>query len=177
MRHKLLILTALTAAALTTAAAALAGNLTATATVAGTAGISINLPSGPSFSSTLDGTDQTVSYAPVLGVVDARGGGAGWNLEISATTFSDGSGHTLAAGQVSSITSACHAASTCTAAGSSGITYPLTVTGTAAKFFSAALNSGLGKIDVTPTVDVSIPGNAFAGTYTSTVTLAATTGP
>ena len=70
-----------------------------------------------------------------------------------------------------------HAASTCTAASSSGITYPLTVTGTAAKFFNAALNSGLGTIDVTPTVDVSIPGNAFAGTYTSTVTLAATTGP
>jgi len=177
MRHRLLIVTALTAAALTTAAAALAGNLTATATVSGTAGISINLPSGPSLTDTLDGTDQTVSYAPVLGVVDARGGGAGWNLEISATTFSDGSGHTLVPGQVSSIASACHAASTCTAASSSGITYPLTVTGTAAKFFNAALNSGLGTIDVTPTVDVSIPGNAFAGTYTSTVTLAATTGP
>jgi hypothetical protein len=177
MRHRLLIVLALTAAALTTAAAALAGNLTATATVSGTAGISINLPSGPSLTDTLDGTDQTVSYAPVLGVVDARGGGAGWNLEISATTFSDGSGHTLAPGQVSSAASACHAASTCTAASSSGITYPLTVTGTAAKFFSAALDSGLGKIDVTPSVDVSIPGNAFAGTYTSTVTLAATTGP
>jgi hypothetical protein len=177
MRHKLFILTALMAATLTTVGAALAGNLTATATVSGTAGISVNLPSNPSVTDTLDGTDQTVSYAPVLGVVDARGGGAGWNLQISATSFSDGSGHTLAPGQVSSVASACHAASTCTAASSSGITYPLTVSGTATKFFNAALNSGLGKVDVTPTVDVSIPGNAFAGTYTSTVTLAATTGP
>ena len=177
MRHRLLILTVLTAAALTTGVAALAGTLTPTATITGTAGISLNLPSNPSITDTLDGTDQTVSYAPVLGVVDARGSGAGWNLQISATTFSDGSGHTLAPGTVASVSSACKAGSTCTPASSSGITYPLTVTGTAAKFFNAALNSGLGKIDVTPTVDVVIPGNAFAGTYTSTVTLAAATGP
>jgi hypothetical protein len=54
---------------------------------------------------------------------------------------------------------------------------PLTITGTAAKFFNAAVNTGLGKVDVTPTVQVAIPGNTFAGTYTSTVTLAAATGP
>jgi hypothetical protein len=177
MRHRLLILTALTALALTTAAAALAGNLTATATVAGTAGISLNLPSGPSFSSTLDGTDQTVSYSPLLGLVDARGGGAGWNLQVSATAFSDGSGHSLAAGQVSSVATACTGTNTCTAPTSSGITYPLPISGTAGKFFSAALNTGLGKVNVTPTIDIVIPGNAFAGTYTSTVTLAAATGP
>jgi hypothetical protein len=177
MRHKLLVLTALTAAALTSAAAALAGTLTATATVAGTAGVSLTLPSGPSFTSTLDGTDQTVSYSPLLGVVDARGGGAGWNLQISATAFSDGSGHSLAAGQVSSVASACTAGSSCTAPTSSGITYPLTISGTAGKFFNAALNTGLGKVNVTPTIDIVLPGNAFAGTYTSTVTLAATTGP
>lgn len=177
MRHRLLILTALSALALTTAAAALAANMTATATVTGTAGISFNLPSGPSLTSTLDGTDQTASYAPVLGVVDARGTGAGWNIQISSTTFSDGSGHTLAPGVVSSVTSACKAGNSCTAASSSGITYPLTLDGTATKFFNAAVSSGLGKIDVTPTIDVVIPGNAFAGSYTSTVTLAATTGP
>jgi hypothetical protein len=177
MRYKLLILSALAALGLTTAAAALAGTITATATVSGTAGISLNLPAGPTLTDTLDGTDQTVSYAPALGVVDARGSGAGWNLQISATTFSDGSGHTLAAGQVSSVSAACKAGNSCTAAGSSGITYPLAITSTAAKFFNAALSSGLGKIDVIPSVDVSIPGNAFAGTYASTVTLAATTGP
>jgi hypothetical protein len=177
MRHRLLIISALVATALTTAAAALAGNLTATATVSGAAGISLNLPAGPLLTDTLDGSDQTVSYTPALGVVDARGGGAGWNLQISATTFSDGATHTLAPGQVSSVTSACHSGSTCTAASSVGITYPLTVSGTATKFFSSALSSGLGKVDVTPSVDVLIPGNAYAGTYTSTVTLAATTGP
>jgi hypothetical protein len=177
MRHRLLILTALMAAALTTTAAALAGNLTATATVAGTAGISLSLPADPSLTSTLDGTDQTVSYSPLLGVIDARGGGAGWNLQISATTFADGFGHSLAAGRVSSVASACTGGGTCTAPTSSGITYPLAISGTAGAFFSAAVNTGLGKVNVTPSIDIVIPGNAFAGTYTSTVTLAATTGP
>ena len=112
----------------------------------------------------------------MLAVVDARGSGAGWNLQINATDFSDGSGHTLAAGTVTAASSACHAGNSCTNA-SSNITPPLTISASAQKFFNAALNSGLGKVDVTPTVTVSIPGDAYQGNYTSTVTLAATTGP
>ena len=177
MRQRILIIGAIAALALVTATAAFAGTLTATATVSGTAGVSLNLPSNPSVSATLDGTDQTVSYAPVLGVVDARGSGAGWNLQISATNFSDGSGHTLAPGTVTAAVQACHSGSSCTAATNSGITLPLTITGTAAKFFNAAVNTGLGKVDVTPTISVAIPGNAYAGTYSSTVTIAAAVGP
>ena len=177
MWHRLLMFGALSMVALVAATVAVGGTLTPTATVSGTAGISLNLPANPTITNTLDGTDQIATYAPVLGVVDARGSGAGWNLQISATTFSDGLGHTLAAGQVGSVAQACKAGSTCTAASSSGITYPLTIGGTAAKFFNAAVNSGLGKIDVTPSINVAIPGNAYAGTYTSTVTLAAATGP
>jgi len=177
MKHRIVISLALVALALAAATAALAGTITTTATVSGTAGISLNLPSNPTITDTLDGTDQSVSYAPILGIVDARGSGAGWNLQISATTFSDGSGHTLAQGQVGSVAQACKAGSTCTVATSTGISYPLTIGTVAAKVFSAALNTGLGKIDVTPTINVAIPGNAYAGSYTSTVTLAATTGP
>jgi hypothetical protein len=178
MRHRLLLIFgSLGATALLAATAALAGNLTATANVSGTAGVSVSLPSGPTFNDTLDGSDQTVSYTPTLNVVDARGTGAGWNLTISATTFSDGSGHTFSPGMVSSASQACHSGGTCTAATTTGVTLPLTVTGTAAKFFNANTSTGMGKVDVTPTIDVSIPGNAFAGTYTSTVTLAAAAGP
>ena len=177
MRQRLFIITCVSALALVASAAALAGTLTATATVSGTAGVSLNLPSNPSISNTIDGTDQTASYAPVLEVVDARGSGAGWNLSISATSFSDGAGHTLAPGSVSAAAQACHSGSSCTAASSSGISYPLTIGASAAKFFNAAVNSGLGKLDITPTIQVLIPGNAYAGTYTSTVTLAAATGP
>ena len=178
MKQRITIILGIAIVALVASTAALAGTLTATATVSGGAGgLSLNLPSNPSITDTLDGTDQTAAYAPILGGVDPRGTGAGWNLTISATTFSDGSGHTLAAGQVASVAAACHTGSTCTAATSSGISYPLTIGGTASKFFNAAVNTGLGKIDVTPTIDVSIPGNAYAGTYTSTVTLASVSGP
>jgi WxL domain surface cell wall-binding len=171
------LLLAVVAAALVTATAATAATITATAVISPTAGLALNMPSNPSMSATLDGTDQNVSYSPVIGLVDARGTGAGWNLTISATSFSDGAGHTLAPGTVTGATQACHAGGTCTLATSSGITYPLTVSGTAAKFFNAAVNTGLGKVDVTPTVSVAVPGNSYAGTYTSTVTFVAATGP
>jgi hypothetical protein len=177
MRQRILITLSVATVALAITAAAIASStLTTTATVAGTAGISLNLPSNPSISDTIDGTDQTVSYSPILGVVDARGTGAGWNLTISATALTDGASHTLAQ-NLSAVSSVCHAGSTCTAGTSSGITYPLTVSTTAAKFFNAALTTGLGKVDVTPTVQVAIPGNSYAGTYTSTVTLASVSGP
>jgi hypothetical protein len=177
MRQRIIIITGLVAVALVASAVAFGSTLTTTATLNGTAGVSMNVPATASFSDTLDGTDQTVSYSTQLGVVDARGTGAGWNLQISATDFADGSGHTLLAGTVTAASQACHSGSSCTAATNSGISLPLTVTTTAAKFFNAAANTGLGKIDVTPTVQVAIPGNAYAGTYTSTVTLAAATGP
>jgi WxL domain surface cell wall-binding len=176
MTQRIIISLAIAAVALVGATAAFAGTLTTTATVTGTAGISLNLPSSPSISTTLDGTDQTASYAPLLGIVDARGTGAGWNLTVAATAFSDGAGHTLAAGTLTGVSAGCHAAVTCTAATNS-VTYPLTITTTAGKFFNSAANTGLGKVDVTPTVSVAIPGNAYAGTYTSTVTLAAISGP
>jgi hypothetical protein len=162
--------------ALAAATAALAANLTTTATVTGASGLSLSVPATASISDTLDGTDQTVTYSPSLNLVDARGSGAGWNLTMSATTFSDGSGHTLAAGSVASVSGSCHAGSSCTAPTNS-VSVPVTLSTTAAKFFNSAANTGLGKVDVSPTINVSIPGNAYAGTYTSTVTVAAVSGP
>jgi hypothetical protein len=176
MNKRIYSILAVVVVALAAATAAVAANLTATATVTGASGLSLNLPSNPSISDTLDGTDQTVTYAPAFGLVDARGSGAGWNLTMSATTFSDGSGHTLAAGAIASVAAGCHSGSTCTAPTNS-VSMPLTLSTTAAKFFSSAANTGLGKVDVTPTIDVAIPGNAYAGTYTSTVTVAAVSGP
>jgi hypothetical protein len=176
MRQRLYILLGSAAVALAAATAALAGTITTTATISGAGGMSMNLPSNPSMTSTLDGTDQTVSWSALLGVVDARGSGAGWNLTVSATNFSDGSGHTIVPGTIASVSSACQGGATCTGATNS-LTYPVTITGTAAKFFNAGTGTGLGKVNVTPSIDVTIPGNAYAGTYTSTVTLAAVSGP
>jgi hypothetical protein len=177
MRKRIIISLGIAVLALTAVTAALAGTLTATATVAGTAGIGFTHSATGTITNTIDGSDQTATYAPVLSVIDARGTGAGWNLQISATPFTDTASHTLTQGQVASVSQACKGGSTCTVATSTGITYPLPIGTTSAKFFSAALNTGLGKVDVTPSISVAIPGNAYAGTYTSTVTLSAVTGP
>ncbi len=133
---------------------------------------------------TLNGSDQTTSYALGLTVTDARGNGAGWNLTITSTQFSDGHGDTLAT-TASSIGSApsvsCNAGSSCTNPTNS-ITYPVTVPAgntapTPVKFFNAAANSGLGKFTITPTITISIPANTIAGTYSSTVSVAVVSGP
>ncbi|HEV7641543.1 MAG TPA: WxL domain-containing protein [Gaiellaceae bacterium] len=176
MRQRISILLGSAAVALAAATAALAGTLSPTATISGAAGMAMNLPSSPSLTDTLDGTDHVVSWSALLGIVDARGTGAGWNLTVSATTFSDSASHTLAPGTVTGVSAACVGGNACTAA-TNAVSYPITLSGTAAKFFNASANTGLGKVNVTPTIDVAIPGNAFAGTYTSTVTLAAVSGP
>lgn len=176
LHRPLLVLGALCVAALALSSTAVASALAPTATLSGAIGLSMALPANPSFGNTLDGTDQTVEYSALLGILDARGTGAGWNLQIAATAFDDGSGHTLQPGAVSAVSAACVGGSSCTAALNS-IGYPLTVTATPAKFYDATTTTGMGKVDVTPTVGVAIPGNAFAGTYTSTVTLAVATGP
>jgi WxL domain surface cell wall-binding len=177
MRQRIIITLGIAVLALVATTAALAAPIVTTGNVTGGGAVSVNLPTTASFSKVLTGDDQTASYAPLLAVVDATGSGNGWNMTIAASTFTDAASHTLAAGQLASVASACHSGSSCTAPTSSGITYPLALSSTPTKFFNAGLNTGLGKIDVTPTVNVAIPGNAYAGTYTSNVTVAIVSGP
>lgn len=177
MRRLLLISLAVASLSACAVSAAPATTLTATATVTGAGTVSVGLLSGPTPRGILTGTDQVVTYAPALGIVDARGTGGGWNLTVAATPFSDGTGHTVAAGSIRSVAQICRSGSTCTRAASSGFTYPLTLAATANRFFSAAASTGLGKIDVTPTISIAVPANAFARTYSCTLTIAAAAGP
>ena len=172
--HKRLIVAVVAAAALLAVAAGSAFALGVSGTVTGTAGVGLDPGSNPSFTETLDGTDQTVTYKPVLGVTDARGSGAGWHLTESATSLTDGA-HVLTQ-KISAVAQACHTGSTCTLP-ASGTTLPVTMGTAGTSFYSSAANFGLGKVDVTPTVSVAIPGNSYAGTYSSTVTFAAVAGP
>jgi hypothetical protein len=174
MRNRFAILLAV-AAALLAVAAGSAYALGVQGVITGTAGIGLDPGSAPSFTDTLDGTDQTVTYKPALAVSDARGTGNGWHLTEQATLLSDGAGHTLTQ-QISAVAQACHAGSTCTLPTSS-LTLPVALGSTGTSFYSSAANFGLGKVDVTPTVSVAIPGNSYAGTYSSTVTFAAVAGP
>ena len=176
MRQRIIIIIGITALALVATSAALAATLTTTATVTGTAGISLNHPGEPV--AQLDPRRHRPDGQLLAGAQRRRRPRHRRRLEPDRLGHQllRRLGHTLAPGTITGVSAICKAGNSCTAATSSGITYPLTVNGTAAKFFNAALNTGLGKIDVTPTFAVSIPGNAYAGTYTSTVTLASVSG-
>ena len=183
MRQRLFILIGLGALALVLAAVAVAGTVTATATVTGAGSLSLSNGATATVPGvTLDGTDQTVAYTVPLTMNDLRGSGAGWNLTMTSTTFTNGT-QTLAttASSIASASSSCTAGGTCTNPTNS-ITYPLTVPAaatapTAVKVFNAAANTGMGRFTVTPSINISIPGNSYAGTYNSTLTIAAVTGP
>ncbi|HEV7641544.1 MAG TPA: WxL domain-containing protein [Gaiellaceae bacterium] len=140
----------------------------------------------PTFGLTLNGLDQTTSYALPVSVVDARGlaAGGGWNLTITSTQFNDGAGHTFptAASMMTGVVPTCGAGSTCTfptnVVANTTLTIPAAAVAPAAvKYESAATATGLGTNTITATIQVTVPANVFAGTYTSTVTVAITAGP
>jgi hypothetical protein len=174
---------ALVALATVAIASADAANVTATATV-NAGSLTMTSSAAPSTSVTLNGTDQTPTYTMPMTAKDETGSGTGWNLTITSTQFSTGGGspHTLStsASTITGVTSSC-AQGTCTNPTNS-VGYPLGVPAgatppTAVKSFDSAANTGMGDFTVTPTVQVAIPANAYAGTYTSTVTLAVVSGP
>jgi hypothetical protein len=182
MKKTVLTFSLLVAAALAVATVAIAATVTATGTVTGAGAVSIASGATATFSDTLDGTDQTVTYQVPLTATDARGTGGGWNLTITSTTFNTGT-HTLAttASSLTAATSVCTSGSTCTTP-TNAISLPVTVPAattapTAVKFFNSAANTGMGTITVTPTISVAIPGNAYAGSYASTLTVAIAAGP
>lgn len=171
------------AGALVFPASALAATATTTGTV--TAGsLALTTAAAPAFSAALNGTDQAPTYELPLTIEDLRGTGAGWNATIMSTQFTTGgeAAHTLSptASSITAVSNACEAAVTCTDP-TNEISYPLTVPAGAeaepVKFFDAASGTGMGVFSNTPTVAVSIPADTFAGTYTSTITLASVSGP
>lgn len=177
----------LTAVACTVLAThAVAGTAPVTAdVVAGT--LSLSSSAAPSGSVTLNGSDQDFDYSLPLSVVDATGSGAGWSLTATSTQFTTGGGSpkTLptTATKLRNRTSVC-AIGTCTATANT-INHPPPTTLPAGspppapiKFFSTPANSGMGSFTVTVNpVRVTVPANAFAGVYTSVLTLAVVSGP
>jgi len=138
----------------------------------------------PGFSLTLNGLDQTANYTPALSVTDTRTSSTGWNLQVTSTQFSAAGGKTLptTASAVTGVTSACNAGSTCGTLPTNNVTYPFTVPAgagppTAVKLYNAASGTGSGIVTVTPTVQVTVPGNSSAGSYTSTLTVTVASGP
>jgi hypothetical protein len=177
------------AAALAATAVARGATVAVSSTVAAGSTLSVASNGSPTFGITLTGADQTTTYTLPVTVIDARGSGAGWNLTVTSTTFNDntnlGAGHTFptSASTITAATSGCATGSTCTLP-TDGVSYtsPLTLPAeatapTAVKYFDGAVNTGLGKMNINATVSVTIPANVFAGSYTSTVTVAIVNGP
>jgi hypothetical protein len=127
----------------------------------------------------LNGTDQTTSYSFNINVVDARGTGAGWNLTMQASQFQNaGDTHQLSptASTLHTVTASCVTNTSCSASGGSAQTLGSDLS-TTAKIWSAASNEGMGSWTVTPTVNITVPANTYADTYTSNVRVDLIAGP
>jgi len=144
----------------------------------------------------VDTTTAQQSYI----VDDATGSGAGWNVTVSATTFTNGTvslpntGTFSTNGSITSIvatagpTAACTSGATCTLPTDTSVTYPVALTTaattpTAFKIYDALVNTGLGSITIgLPGAApvgwwVAVPANAKPATYLSTVTLEVLSAP
>jgi hypothetical protein len=181
--HKIFVALMALAGTLAVATAAHAASVTATGTVSGST-LSVGTSATPSFTANLDSGDSTQTYTIPMTIQDTRGTGVGWNLTVTSTTFTTGGGTpnllSTSASSLTGVTSSC-TSGTCTNP-SNSVGYPLTVPAagtapTAVKFFNSTANNGMGKFTITPTIGVTVPQNAFAGSYTSTVTVAVVTGP
>jgi hypothetical protein len=124
---------------------------------------------------TLSGDDQTKTFTIVSQVAYTGGSNtAGWNIQSSQTQPKSGT-NAIPYFIVTAGSFTC--SSGCTTNPTNGITYPITLSGTAQKIYNAAANTGRGTFNVTSTYQVTYPANAIPGTYASTVTLTGTTGP
>jgi WxL domain surface cell wall-binding len=142
---------------------------------------SVNFPA-----TTLDGSNKTVTASQPLDIADATGSGAGWNVTATSTVFKTTGGNTLPTGATTVASSpgapTCDTNVTCTVGGATTVSFPYslpagTTAPTATKLFNAPAGTGMGDQTVTPTWTLAIPGNAYAGNYTSTWTLSLVSGP
>jgi hypothetical protein len=125
---------------------------------------------------TLNGVDQTSTFTMQYTVGYTGGGNtAGWNVQAAATAPTSGT-KTLPALQVTGVSAAPCAGGGCTDAVNSVAT-PVALGGSPLRIYNAAVNTGQGTIVLTATYLLSFPSNALAGTYSSTVTVTASTGP
>ena len=185
MRVRLLVIFVAVAAAFVGRAATLAeaDDIQLNLKLRGKGSLSIGHGTVPKATSTLDGSDQVVTFVMPITLTDARGTGDGWSTSVTSTTFDDGSGDTLAedAASVSAVDVSCDAGGQCTAP-ASAVSYPLPVPAgatapAATVFFDAGSGTGMGAFELDTSVDVTIPGNTYAGKYKSTMTFTAATGP
>jgi hypothetical protein len=149
------------------------------------AALSVATTAAPTFAVTLDGTDRAATYALPLSVSDTTGTGAGWHLAVTSTPFSTGGGVTPrllpeSASSITAATGSCAVAPCTDPVNTITVPRPIPAAPTppeAEVFFNAEANSGMGEFTITANVRVIVPANAYAGTYTSELTLSVVSGP
>lgn len=131
---------------------------------------------------TLNGASQTTTMNLAFTPTDSTGGGSGWNLTGTSTTFKNAGSQTLPT-TATTVTAATAAATagTCRLP-TNAIGYPQTLPAaatapTAIKLYDAALATGLGPSTVTLTFGLAIPPATRSGTYSSTWTFTLASGP
>ena len=136
----------------------------------------------------LDGTDQisTSAYTSNAWVAeDARGTGAGWNVTIEATDFSDGGGHTIDISepdqefkiQIENANITVIYGNTKPTSSVTSMTAIPTAGGIPLKIVSAALNAGMGQYNIPPAFELEVRAETVAAVYTSTITVSIDSGP
>lgn len=149
--------------------------------------LSITAPSVANFAAVnMDGTAKTTTAAVgTFSVTDARGNGNGWHVTASASQFAEWSGtayvtngKTLAQGSLE-LSEPSVAASGTDSPDPTVSSGPYTIdSGSGVTVASAAVDEGMGKYDFgASTLTLSIPADAYAKTYKSTVTISVTTAP
>jgi hypothetical protein len=164
--------------------------------------LELTSPTSLTWAVTSNGSNQNavdaVAAHQQLTVTDATGTGAGWHVTVSATTFTNGA-HVLpntgaldVNGSTSSIAST--AAPTATCAGACTLptnttTYPVAITTAASSpasftVYDTSAATGLNSMVLGGSAAanpigwwVPVPASAFAGSYTSTLTLTLVSGP
>lgn len=153
--------------------------VTGTAKVTGAPDVVFTVPSTLAMSLVAlnDGTDKDSTGSLVIGVVDYRGNGNGWKLQISSTGFMrSGDVSPLAGFAVTSTDLIDNSVGESTAPDNTGTTLP-TVSTTASTFYKAAANSGLGDFTITTGFTLPVPANTLAGDYSAAVTIDTSNAP
>lgn len=158
-----LVMASTTVGAATSTATLNAGSLTITAP-----------PANFSYTGTLTGDVLNLSSSFAIGINDATGSKAGWNLQGAIGVLTAGTDTIPAANHT--IQSVAISGTTGTAPVNS-IGYPLAIPTTAAKIFNSAATKGMGKSTETFTTQLAVPADAAAGTYTATFTVTIVSGP
>jgi hypothetical protein len=150
------------------------GAATATATL-GSGSLSITAaPANFSYSGTLTGDVLNLTSSFAVGVTDATGSKAGWNLQAQIGTLTTVGNDTIPAANhtITGVT-----ASAVKGTGPTNNVAPGTIPATSGKIYNATANTGMGQSTMTFATKLQVPADAAAGTYSTTMTVTIVSGP